>query len=113
MATGIAFPIELDANGQLKIDSDYDLVYDHVLATLQTEKGERLGLINFGLDDYLFSSYFDFLKVGNDIRDRLEAAVPEASFNVLAELGDDGIGKVQVNITYADSSEKIISLEFS
>jgi len=111
MATGIAFPLEI-VKGQLKTHSDFDLVYGHVLATVQTEVRERLGLINFGLIDYTFASYFDFLRVGNDIRERLESAIPDAGFNVLADLRDDGIGTVAINISYQDEDDQDINLEF-
>ena len=111
MGLGIAFPIQLK-KGQLVTSSGADLVYQHIIALLQTETKERLGLINFGIPDYTFLSYPDFLRVGNDIRERLENYIPECRFDIKAYLGDEGVGLVEIYWTYLEEDQDKIVLQF-
>lgn len=109
--TGISYPLNI-VNGQLQTSSDVALVADHIKAVLETETQERLGRANFGLPDYTFSGYPDFLRVGSDIQERLENTIPEAQFSVKSALGDDGIGRVVVEWAYRGEQDRI-SLEFT
>jgi hypothetical protein len=108
---GIAVPLRIE-KGQLVTATDAELAYQHIISVLQTETFERLGLIDFGLPDYTFNSYPNFLRVGNDIRERLESSIDTCIFDVSAYLGDDGIGLVEINWTYLNEEQPAINLQF-
>jgi hypothetical protein len=111
MVLGIAYPLQI-VKGQLVTSSDAELAYQHIKAVIQTETFERLGLINFGLPDYTFTSYPNFLQVGNDIKERLETNVTECRFNVNSDLDDNGIGVIQIYWTYLAEEQDPIALQF-
>jgi hypothetical protein len=110
--TGIAYPLQI-INGQLVTATDTELANDHINATIETETLERLGLPNFGLPDYTFNSYPNFLQVGSDVKNRLENWISECSFNVASNLDDTGIGTIEIFWKYKSEQKESITLSFN
>jgi hypothetical protein len=102
MATliGYAYPLEIDpATGGLKLQSDVDLIADHILSWLETEPNERVMNPAYGTASWLFQSISDVSAIAALNQERLTANVPQATFNVLGDVTDQG--EFQLDVYWA------------
>lgn len=108
--TGLAYPLQFDGNGGLKTSTDSENCRDHIISWLETVVGERLGLPEYGTEDYLLSSYQNFGTVTTEISNRLSEAIPEALVSVTGDINGDGEALLTVEWTYQGSSQPTIVL---
>lgn len=96
--TGFAYPLEVDAStGSLKLQSDGDLIADHILSWLETEPLERVMRLDYGTPGYLFTTQQNWQAIAAAVEQRLRANIPQAVFTVMGALTDDGEAELTVN----------------
>jgi hypothetical protein len=100
LITGYKFPLEIDSSGNLVLAEDSDYISGLILSYVSVDLGERLGLPNYGLPDYLLRSYQSFGFAGDDLKRRLTADIPQAEFAVNSELDDNGQALITVFWSY-------------
>jgi hypothetical protein len=108
--TGLAYPLQINGSGGLKLSSDSDNCRDHIVSWLETQTGERLGLPDYGTPDFLLNSYQSFSAVAVEINLRLSNAVPEAQIAVSGDIDGNGQGLITVEWIYRGSSQPAITL---
>ena len=113
MITGIAYPLQLDSSGSLKLASGSDYIGQQILSYLETELGERLGLPNYGLPDFLLKSQTAPGFIAADIEAKLPLFIPQATFQVQANLSDDGELEIQIFWNYQGEEQAPISTTFT
>lgn len=98
--SGYKFPLELSVSGQLMLASDEDYILGLIRSYVQVYRGERLGLPNYGIPDYLLKAESAFGLVASDLQSRLSASIPNAEFAVRTILTDTGDATVLVSWRY-------------
>lgn len=95
--TGLAYPLEVDnVTGNLKTQSDAELIADHILSWLETEPLERVMRPDYGTPGYLFTTQQNWGVIAAAVEARLRANIPQATFTVEGNLTDDGEGQLDV-----------------
>lgn len=95
--TGLAYPLEVDeATGNLKTQSDAELIADHILSWLETEPLERVMRPDYGTPGYLFTTQQNWGAIAAAVEQRLRANIPQATFTVEGSLTDEGEAQLDV-----------------
>jgi hypothetical protein len=112
MLTGLAYPLAIDpVTKGLAIASDADYIAQQIRSFVETERGERLGLPNYGLPDYLFSAYQAIGFIARDLETKLPQFIPQASFSCTASINDAGEAIVVINWIF--QGENQVPLKFT
>lgn len=109
--TGLAYPLEVDeATGNLKTQSDADLIADHILSWLETEPLERVMRPDYGTPGYLFTSQQNWGVIAAAIEQRLRSNIPQATFTVTGSLNEEGEAVLDVNWAIAGVGQEAIQV---
>ncbi|MGJ3244931.1 MAG: hypothetical protein ACFE0I_02520 [Elainellaceae cyanobacterium] len=111
--TGLAYPLQLDEEGNLALYEDERLIQSHILSWLQTEPLERLGLPGYGTPDYAFESIQSIQVIAADLEQDLKTNIPQATFNVLGSVNDAGETELEVRYTVSDLEQTPIVISIS
>jgi len=105
MLQGLAYPLRPDPlTGGLALESDSELIRDHLLSFLKTETGERVMLASYGIPHQLFKSYTDLLVANAQLSLRLESWIPQATFRCDATYENNGEVLLNIFWTLRDST---------
>lgn len=106
MGRGWKFPVRVDSKtGRVQMSEDETDIHESILIILQTAKGERMALSNFGGEIHRF--VFDEIDTGTltmieiavkDAIDEWEPRVGQVSVN--ADADPEVPGKIVINISY-------------
>lgn len=91
MITGYKCPLEIDpATNSLAIATDAEYIQQQIETYVFTERGERLGLPGYGMENTLFKSVQDAGFIANTLQRGLTKAIPQAVFSVVGTVNDMG-----------------------
>jgi len=95
--SGLAYPLQVDGNGNLLVASDAELIGTHIRSVLETEPGENPMRLDYGVPGELFNSTSDFSEIVGNVRRALEAEIPQADFQVAGTVNDAGQAQITVD----------------
>lgn len=110
---GISFPLAIDpVKGTLKLSTGADLVRDKIISFLKTEPLERVMRPEYGTENYLFEAAPSVEVIAAEIERRLNsiARIPQARFNTLGTLNDDGELLIEIFWTLSEVEQDPITL---
>jgi hypothetical protein len=110
--TGFTYPLQINADGGISLSSDADYIQQQIRSYVETELGERLGLAEYGLPDYLFQTYQAVGFIARDLETKLPIFIPQASFSCRAEINDSGEASVEIDWTYQDEEQSTLTFKF-
>lgn len=110
--TGIAYPLAINPrNGNLAIASDANLIATHILSMIETEPKENPMRPRYGIPGLLFESESNLDQYVADMRRRLIAEIPQATFETSGSLGDEGEALINIFWTFQGIEQEPITVE--
>jgi hypothetical protein len=109
---GLSFPLEI-VDGNLKTNTDAELISDHIIHFLLCEVGENPMRLSYGVNSILFNSNSNFDEYSADVARRLEKEIPQANFIVTGSLGDEGEALLDIQWTYLGASQESLQLRIN
>jgi hypothetical protein len=98
ITTGISFPLQVE-NGNLKVSSGIDVIRDHIISFISTEKLERVMRLNYGIESNLFETESDLDVLSIGLKEALTSEIPQATFKITTEFND--LGELLIEIQWS------------
>lgn len=111
--TGLSYPLSV-ANGSLSLTKDYpSLVKEAILSCIWTKQEERVMRPEYGREDSEFISVNNLVDILSSLRQSVQLGLegyPDASFELLGGIDDNGLVEIQVIYQCSDGLERSIKV---
>lgn len=111
---GLAYPLELDGSGGLKLSSGYDRIGQQIFEILDTRYGERVYRPFFGTPELLFETISESV-LQETLRSQIVSSIPFLESNnvrVLANMMESGLCEVVVYYSTTGSEQAMVKYQF-
>lgn len=111
---GLSYPIEIDENGGLKLDSGYERLGQQILEVLDTRIGERVYRPFFGIPELLFETISESL-LQETLKSQILSGVPILDSNnvrVLVSMSESGLCEITVYYSTTGTEQAMVRYQF-
>lgn len=104
MRTTPTYPLQIDANGSLKLSHGTNCDRDAIFSVLETRPGERVARPRYGTPDFVFESVARSVTIPGQVEAALTDQIGTVQqFEVQGQIGDEGI--LDLAIAWTDQDE--------
>lgn len=111
---GLAYPLELDNNGGLKLSSGYERIGEQIFEILDTRYGERVYRPFFGTPELLFETISESV-LQETLRSQIVSSIPfleSGNVRVQAYMKESGLCEVTVYYSTTGSEQAMVRYQF-
>ena len=111
---GLSYPIEINENGGLKLNSGYERLGQQILEVLDTRIGERVYRPFFGIPELLFETISESL-LQETLKSQILSGVPILDSNnvrVLVSMSESGLCEITVYYSTTGTEQAMVRYQF-